>query len=101
MSSTAFGTVSSIYTLGGFIGALSAGPLSSRKGRLLPLRLSAPFHILGSLMEALAPNIPVLAIGRFLSGVGSGASLVVGPIYIAEIAPVSARGALGAQAGRG
>ena len=48
-------------------------------------------------MEALAPNLPTIAIGRFLSGVGSGASLVVGPIYISEISPSAARGALGAM----
>lgn len=61
------------------------------------MRVSAPFHILGSLMEALAPNIPVIAVGRLLSGAASGATLVVGPIYISEISPSNARGALGAM----
>ncbi|MCJ1323720.1 hypothetical protein MMC10_000381 [Thelotrema lepadinum] len=97
MTSVEFGTVSSIYTLGGLIGALSAGPISSKRGRLSPMRLSAPFHIFGSLMEAFAPNIPVIVVGRFLSGIASGASLVVGPIYISEISPSDARGALGAM----
>lgn len=96
MDEVAFGTVQSVYTLGGLIGALSAGPLSSKRGRLFPMRVSAPFHIFGSLMEALSPNVPVLAVGRFLSGIGSGASLVVVPIYISEIAPSHAKGALGA-----
>lgn len=96
MTDAQFATVSSIYTLGGLIGALSAGPISSYRGRLLPMRLSAPFHIIGSLLEALSTNIPIMAFGRFLSGLGSGAALVVGPIYISEIAPSGARGALGA-----
>ncbi|KAI4155744.1 MAG: hypothetical protein LQ340_000790 [Diploschistes diacapsis] len=97
MTAPEFATVASIYTLGGLVGALSAGPLSSNRGRLFPMRLSTPFHIIGSLMEALAPNIPVMALGRFLSGIASGASLVVGPIYISEITPANARGALGAM----
>jgi MFS family permease len=96
MTDTEFATVSSIYTLGGLIGALSAGPLSSKRGRLLPMRITTPFHIVGSLMEALSPNIPVIAIGRFLSGIGSGASLVVVPIYISEVSPSNTKGALGA-----
>ena len=97
MTPAEFATVSSIYTLGGLVGALSAGPISSQRGRVLPMRITTPFHILGSLMEALAPNIAVIAIGRFLSGLASGAMLVVGPIYISEISPASAKGALGAM----
>ena len=96
MTDAQFATVSSIYTLGGLIGALSAGPLSSKRGRLLTLRVSTPFHILGALLEATSSNIPLMSIGRLFSGLGSGAALVVGPIYISEIAPSGAKGVLGA-----
>ena len=96
MTDVQFATISSIYTLGGLLGALSAGPLSSKRGRMFALRVSTAFHILGALLEATAPSIPLMAIGRLLSGVGSGAALVVGPIYISEIAPSGARGVLGA-----
>jgi sugar porter (SP) family MFS transporter len=54
------------------------------------------FFVVGSIAEALSPNIAVLSIGRFLSGVGAGASIVVGPIYVSEIAPPSSRGFFGA-----
>ena len=60
------------------------------------MRLTAPFFIVGSLLEAVAPSIPIIAIGRFLSGVGAGASVVVGPIYISEVAPPRAKGIFGA-----
>ena len=60
------------------------------------MRLTAPFFIVGSLMEAVAPSIPIIAIGRFLSGVGAGASIVVGPIYISEVSPSGSRGLFGA-----
>jgi MFS family permease len=46
--------------------------------------------------ETLAPAISLLSFGRFLSGIGSGAAIVVGPIYISEVAPPSARGLFGA-----
>jgi sugar porter (SP) family MFS transporter len=40
-------------------------------------------------------NIPMMAIGRLLSGVGAGASLVIVPLYIAEVAPPRQRGLFG------
>ncbi|KAL4865060.1 hypothetical protein BDV12DRAFT_175222 [Aspergillus spectabilis] len=96
MSPSQFGLVSSIYTLGGLLGALLAGPVSTKHGRLFALRATTIFFILGPVAETLAPNIPVLGLGRLLSGVGSGAAIVVGPIYISEIAPPSAKGFFGA-----
>ena len=96
MDAASFAVVSSIYTLGGLLGALSSGPLSSRYGRVLPLRLASIFFILGPLVSALAPSIPVMATGRFLSGVGAGVAVVVVPIYISEIAPPQSKGMFGA-----
>ena len=96
MTDAQFAFVSSVYTVGGLIGALAAGPLSTHKGRLWPLRLTTILHTLGPLLSALAPSMIVMALGRFLSGLGSGASLVVVPIYISEIAPYRYKGLFGA-----
>jgi MFS family permease len=96
MNPTQLGLVSSIFTLGGLIGALSAGPVAARCGRLLTMRLTTTFVVLGPVGEALAPNIGVMAAGRFVSGLGAGAALVVVPIYISEISPPRQRGFFGA-----
>lgn len=96
MNPSQFGLVSSIYTLGGLVGALLAGPVSTKYGRRLALRSTTVFFILGPAAETLAPAIPLLALGRFLSGIGSGAAIVVGPIYVSEIAPPASRGFFGA-----
>lgn len=96
MNASQFGLVSSIYTIGGLVGALLAGPVSTKYGRLFALRATTIFFILGPVAETLAPAIPVLSLGRFLSGIASGAAIVVGPIYISEIAPAGARGFFGA-----
>ncbi|KAJ6024931.1 hypothetical protein N7540_005728 [Penicillium herquei] len=95
MNPSQFGLVSSIYTLGGFIGALLAGPSSTKYGRRLSTQAATIFLILGPLIEAFAPGIPILALGRFVSGIGCGAAVVVGPIYISEIAPSQSRGFFG------
>jgi sugar porter (SP) family MFS transporter len=96
MNPSQFGLVSSIYTLGGLLGALLAGPVSTKHGRLFALRATTIFFILGPVAETFAPSIPILSVGRLLSGVGAGAAIVVGPIYISEIAPPNAKGFFGA-----
>jgi MFS family permease len=59
------------------------------------MRLTTIFFIIGPVFEALAPNIGVMAFGRFISGLGAGASVVVVPIYVSEIAPPAERGFFG------
>lgn len=95
MDDAQFAVVSSIFTLGGLLGALCAGPLSTAKGRALAMRLSAIFYVLGATISTLAPSIFFLSAGRFLSGIGAGSSVVVVPIYISEVAPPSERGSFG------
>lgn len=96
MNPSQFGLVSSIYTLGGFLGALLSGPVSTKYGRLFALRATTVFFILGPIAESLAASIAVMSVGRLLAGIGAGAAIVVAPIYISEIAPPSARGLFGA-----
>lgn len=97
MNMAQFGLVSSIYTLGGLCGALSAGPLSTKWGRIWTMRSTTAFFILGPALESFAPTIWMLAAGRMVSGVGAGAAIVVAPIYVSEIAPKNIKGLLGAS----
>ncbi|KAI9730823.1 MAG: hypothetical protein M1834_005541 [Cirrosporium novae-zelandiae] len=97
MSAAQFGLVTSIYTLGGLLGALAAGPVSTRHGRLYAMRLTTLFFIIGPVLEALAPSIPFMVLGRIISGIGAGASIVIVPLYIAEIAPPDKKGLFGAM----
>jgi MFS family permease len=85
-----------MYTLGGLLGALSAGPVASKYGRLRTMQLTTIFFTIGPVFEALSPNIGVMAFGRLLSGVGAGAAVVIVPLYISEIAPPSQKGFFGA-----
>lgn len=96
MNTGQFAAVSSIYTLGGLIGALSGGPSCNKYGRLRSMHLISLFFIVGPLVESLANNIGVLCVGRVLSGMGAGAAIVVVPIYISEVAPPKEKGLFGA-----
>lgn len=96
MNTSQFALVSSIYTLGGFLGALCGGPCCNRYGRLISMRLTTILFVVGPCFESLATNIGLISIGRFFSGIGAGAAIVVVPIYISEIAPPKKRGLFGA-----
>lgn len=75
------------------MGVILSGPLGERRGRKPVIFMSALFYTIGSiLMVANFGSLPELLVGRILSGVGSGAGMTVGPIYISEVAPLELRG---------
>ncbi|OTB00967.1 hypothetical protein M426DRAFT_225605 [Hypoxylon sp. CI-4A] len=97
MDDAQFAVVSSMFTLGGLIGALGSGPIASSKGRLLAMRLTSLFYIIGSVVETLGASIAMMSVGRVFAGVGAGAATVIVPIYISEVAPPRERGTFGAM----
>lgn len=96
MTDAQFASLSSLYVIGALLGALCAGPVSSRWGRVWPLRGSTGFFILGSSLATVAGSLPVMCLGRFLSGIGAGMATVIVPLYISEMAPPQDRGLFGA-----
>jgi len=59
------------------------------------MQFTTIFFAIGPMFEAVAPNIGVMSIGRFISGIGAGAGVVVVPIYVSEIAPPAEKGFFG------
>lgn len=88
------GTVVSGAMAGAIVGAALGGRLADRLGRRRLIMLGAVLFFVGSLIMAIAPTVAVLIVGRVLDGVGIGFASVVGPLYIAEIAPAKIRGSL-------
>jgi len=58
------------------------------------LRLTAVLYLLSAIGCAFAPSWALLLAARFLGGLGIGGSSVLGPVYIAELAPPKLRGRL-------
>ena len=79
---------------GTVLGSVLAGYPGDRFGRRDSLRVMAFLYIISSLGCALAWNWDVLVLFRFIGGLGIGGSSVLGPMYIAEIAPAKWRGRL-------
>jgi MFS transporter, SP family, arabinose:H+ symporter len=58
------------------------------------LRVMALMYLISALGCASAWNWPSLLVFRFIGGLGIGGSSVLGPVYIAELAPAKWRGRL-------
>ncbi len=84
----------SIALLGTVVGSLLAGIPGDRYGRRDSLRIMAVLYLVSALGCAGAWNWTSLLFFRFIGGLGIGGSSVLGPMYIAEIAPASWRGRL-------
>lgn len=79
---------------GTIIASLFAGIPGDRYGRRLSLRWMAILYLISAVGCAFAWNWPTLLVARFVGGLGIGGSSVLGPMYIAEIAPAKWRGRL-------
>ena len=79
---------------GTIVGAMLAGFPGERFGRRDSLRVMAILYFISAIGCALAWNWYALVTFRFIGGLGIGGSSVLGPMYIAEIAPAKARGRL-------
>jgi sugar porter (SP) family MFS transporter len=94
LSPASLGAAVSSALWGTLLGALIAGRPGDRYGSRDMLRLVGLLYVLSSLGSALSWNLSSFVIARFLAGIAIGASSVLAPVYLAEIAPASRRGAL-------
>ncbi|KAL5975896.1 hypothetical protein ACLOJK_020224 [Asimina triloba] len=76
------------------LGSLSAGTVSDRIGRRYTIVLSSATFLIGALLMSLAPSFSFLMAGRVVAGIGVGFSLMIGPVYTAELSPTLTRGLL-------
>jgi sugar porter (SP) family MFS transporter len=83
-----------IGLVGTVIGALGAGHVGQRLGSRETLRITAALFLASAFGCGLAWSWPAFMLFRFVGGLGIGASSVLGPVYIAELAPAMWRGRL-------
>jgi len=83
-----------IVLIGCMFGAGLAGPVSDRIGRRRFMLVSAALFLVSAVGCAVPRTIAEFMIFRFVGGLGIGSAAVLSPLYIAEVAPARARGAL-------
>ncbi len=79
-------------TLTATLAMMLAGPLSDRFGRRSVLKYAAVLYAVSAIGSALAPTFLLLVVARMIGGFGVGASLILAPMYIAELSPPQVRG---------
>ncbi|KAJ6023748.1 hypothetical protein N7540_004545 [Penicillium herquei] len=85
--------VSSMVQIGSVGGALFAFLVCDRIGRTWATRQLCILWILGiAIFMGNGGNLGAVYAGRFIAGLGVGQTVVVAPVYLAEIAPASIRG---------
>lgn len=84
----------SIALWGTVVGAISAGEIGNRLGPRSALRWLAILYVISAIGCALAWSWPVFLVVRFVGGLAIGGSSVLGPVYVAELAPAAYRGRL-------
>ncbi|KAL4805141.1 hypothetical protein BDV18DRAFT_165921 [Aspergillus unguis] len=87
------GTIAAMVAAGGAAGSLLAAPTSDSLGRKWSVFLWGIVFIIGAAMQ-MVPNYDVLLAGRFIGGLGVGASSMLSPQFLAENSPKSVRGSM-------
>jgi sugar porter (SP) family MFS transporter len=94
LSPQAKGWTVAIGLIGTVIGALGAGQVGQKLGSRETLRITAVLYVASAVGCAFAWGWWSFMLFRFIGGLGIGASSVLGPVYIAELAPAKWRGRL-------
>ena len=81
--------------LGAAAGAMTAGRVADRVGRLAVMKIAAVLFFISAIGTGLAANVGMIVLFRIVGGVGVGVASVIAPAYIAETSPARIRGRLG------
>jgi SP family sugar:H+ symporter-like MFS transporter len=95
IGSATLAQVVAIALIGCAIGAATAGRIADRLGRIKVMRIAAALFAVSAVGSALPFALWDLAVWRVIGGFAIGMASVVGPAYIAEVAPAAYRGRLG------
>jgi MFS transporter, SP family, galactose:H+ symporter len=80
--------------IGAVIGGVIGGPMANRFSRRYTLLAMAILYAIGAILTAISWDLTSFVVFRIITGVAVGASSLVVPMYIAEMAPVRIRGGL-------
>ena len=94
-SSWLTGLAVSLALLGSAVGALCAGSIADRYGRVKAMVVAAGLFAVSALGSGVAIGIWDFIFWRVLGGIAVGVASVIAPAYIAECSPAEMRGRLG------
>lgn len=84
--------VTSILSVGTFVGALLAYPIGDRFGRRIGIMIACGIFSVGVALQTASTKIPMFVAGRIFAGLGVGVASCLVPMYQSECAPKWIRG---------
>ncbi|GAA4384232.1 sugar porter family MFS transporter [Tsukamurella soli] len=95
VNNTVLGFAVASALLGAAVGAMTAGRIADRIGRIRVMQIAAILFLISAFGAAFAPDLALLVVFRVVGGLGIGVASVIAPAYIAETSPARIRGRLG------
>ena len=91
---TLLGTVTAIYDIGCFLGAILAFWIGERLGRKKTILLGTSVMLVGAVLQTSSYSVAQMMTARVISGIGNGLNSSTAPVWQTETATSSLRGKL-------
>ncbi|TLD25704.1 putative sugar transporter [Venturia nashicola] len=91
-NSSLLGTVTAIYDIGCFFGAILAFVVGDPLGRKNTILLGTTTMAIGALLQTTAYGVPQMIVGRIVAGIGNGLNTSTAPVWQGETSKASWRG---------
>lgn len=88
------GTITSIYTVGCFFGAMSGIVFGAKLGRKWSILLGTIVMMTGAVLQISAFSVPHMIVGRIIAGLGNGLNTAAAPVWQSETTKAEWRGKL-------
>ncbi|KAI9759703.1 MAG: hypothetical protein M4579_002180 [Chaenotheca gracillima] len=88
------GTVTSLYDVGCFFGALSGFSLGELLGRKRSILLGTVVMMVGAVLQVSSYGLPQMIVARIITGLGNGLNTASAPVWQSETSKASMRGRL-------
>ncbi|KAJ6157695.1 hypothetical protein N7470_005287 [Penicillium chermesinum] len=87
-------TVTAIYDIGCFLGAIFAFTIGEHIGRKRAILLGTTIMAIGTILQASAFDLTQMFVGRVVSGIGNGMNTATAPVWQTETSKLENRGKL-------
>lgn len=88
------GTITAIYDIGCFIGAIAACWIGEKYGRKKTILLGTSIMTIGAILQISSYSVPQMFVGRIVAGIGNGLNTATAPVWQTETSQVAWRGKL-------
>jgi len=88
------GTVTALYDIGCFLGAILTVVIGEPLGRKKSILLGTTIMSIGAILQITAYGVPQMIVGRIIAGIGNGINTATAPVWQGETSKASWRGKL-------